>query len=242
MQEALERHMTSDGKSYWAVLSDLKTYVKAWFKILDIKIPGIDWVVMSKKDFAKLVMKKTPFFARLATLQVFLEIEFVFTIPLAMWLEFVATQAEMRAVWYTVGRITVIRQWLRRLEELTYLREDDFPSDIDIDVTTPVGDYPYFLSRYMWEQWEQGHVPNKFIPAPDRFKDGFDDQARRLPGFGREILRVADEILGDLMRESDLSACKLEVLRKAGIFDINRLKAVVIREFARELLEKMPTV
>jgi hypothetical protein len=242
MREALELQMTRDGKSYWSVLSGFKTYVKAWFKIVDIKIPGIDWVVMGKKDLVKLILKKTPFFARLATLQAILEVEFVFTIPLTMWLDVVETQQQMRDIWYKVGRITLMRQWLRRLEELTYLRENDFPSHIDIDVTTPVGDFPYFLSRYMWEQWEQGSIPNKFIPAPDRFKDGFDDQAREMDRLGDEILRTADEILGDLMADSDLDACKIEVLRKAGIFDVTRLKAIAIRELARELLAKLPTV
>ena len=42
------------------------------------------------------------------------------------------------------------------------------------------------------------------------------------------------------MRESDLDACKVEVLRKAGIFDITRLKALVIRELANDLLDRMP--
>ena len=57
---------------------------------------------------------------------------------------------------------------------------------------------------------------------------------------GEEILHIANEAIGDLMRESDLDACKVEVLRKAGIFDITRLKALAIRELADELLDKMP--
>jgi hypothetical protein len=57
---------------------------------------------------------------------------------------------------------------------------------------------------------------------------------------GEQILDIANEAIGDLMLDSDLDACKLEVLRKAGIFDVTRLKALVIREFAEELLDKMP--
>ena len=243
MREALEREKLPDGKSYYDVLKNLKTYVKAWFKIADdLKIPGIDWIVMSKKDLAKLILKKVPFFARIAALQAILEIEFVFTIPFAMWLDVVEKQQEMREIWYTVGRITVIRQWLRRLIELTYLKENDFPSQIVIDVTTSVGIDVYYLSRYKWEQFEEGNVPNPFIPAPDRFKDGFDDQARAMDRLADEILRVADECVGDLMQESDLDACKLEVLRKAGVFDIRQIKALVIRELARQLLDKVPTI
>jgi len=243
MREALEREKLPDGKSYYDVLKGLKTYVKAWFKIADnLKIPGIDWVVMSKKDLAKLILKKVPFFARIASLQAILEIEFVFTIPFAMWMDVVETQQQMRDVWYTVGRITVIRQWLRRLIDLTYLKENDFPSQIVIDVTTALGTDVYYLSRYKWEAFEEGNIPNPFIPAPDRFKDGFDDQAAAMERLGDEILRVADESVGDLMRESDLDACKLEVLRKAGVFDIKQLKALVIRELARQLLDKLPKI
>ena len=243
MREALEREKLPDGKSYYDVLKGLKTYVKAWFKIADdLKIPGIDWVVMSKKDLAKLILKKVPFFYRIASLQAILEIEFVFTIPFAMWLDIVEKQQEMRDIWYTVGRITVIRQWLRRLIDLTFRKENDFPSQIVIDVTTSLGTDVYYLSRYKWEAFEEGNIPNSFIPAPDRFKDGFDDQAAAMDRLGDEILRVADESVGDLMRESDLDACKLEVLRKAGVFDIRQIKALVIRELARQLLDKLPKI
>ncbi|NJD06133.1 MAG: hypothetical protein FIA97_06500 [Methylococcaceae bacterium] len=242
MQDALEREKLPNGKSYFSVLKDLKTYVKAWFKIVDIKIPGIDWVGMSKKDLAKLVLKKVPFFARMASLQAILEVEFVFTIPFAMWMDFVEAQQHMRDVWFTVGRITVIRQWLRRLIDQTYLHENDFPSQIVIDVTTPVGTDVYYLSRYKWEQFEEGNVPNNFIPAPDRFKDGFDGQAQLMDQLGDAILRFADESIGDLLRESDLDACKIEVLRKAGVLDVRQIRALIIREFARQLLDKLPTI
>ena len=148
----------------------------------------------------------------------------------------------MRDSWYTAGRITVIRQWLRRLIDLTYLKENDFPSEIVIDVTTSLGIDPYYISRYNWERFEAGNIPKAFIAAPDRLKDGFDDQALAVERLADEILRVADESIGDLMRESDLDACKLEVLRKAGVFDVKQLKALVIREFARQLLDNMPTI
>ena len=51
---------------------------------------------MSKKDLVKLVCKKVPFLSRLTTLQAFLEIEFVFTIPFEMWMDFAEAQVQMR--------------------------------------------------------------------------------------------------------------------------------------------------
>ena len=92
-----------------------------------------------------------------------------------------------------------------------YLKENDFPSEIVIDVTTSLGTDVYYISRYNWERFEAGNIPKPFIPAPDRLKDGFDDQALAVDRLADEILRVADESIGDLMRESDLDACKLEV-------------------------------
>ena len=187
MQEALELHKTKEGKSYWNVVSDFKTHVKGWFKILDITIPGIDWVVMSKKDLVKLVLKKAPFLSRLVILQVFVEIEFAFTIPMAMWLEFADAQVQMRDNWYTIGRLTVLRQWLRRLEDLTWLKEDDFPSQIDIDVTTPVGTDEYFVSRYKWELKEQGKLYLQF-----HCRRGSPQGRVRRPGAGHRQARRRD--------------------------------------------------
>ena len=137
IEDALEREKLPSGRSYFSALKGLKTYTKAFFKIADdLKIPGIDWVVMSKKDLAKLILKKLPFFKRIFALQAILEIEFVFTIPFEMWMDFMEAQQRMRDSWYIAGRLTVIRQYLRRLIDLTFLKENDFPDHIDIDITT----------------------------------------------------------------------------------------------------------
>ena len=56
---------------------------------------GIDWVVLSKKDLAKLILKKVPFFKRIFALQAILEIEFVFTIPFEMWMDVMQAQQQM---------------------------------------------------------------------------------------------------------------------------------------------------
>jgi hypothetical protein len=242
MREVLEALKTKTGKSYWDVLDDFKSHVKAWFQIVGITIPGIDWVVLSKKDFAELVLKKAPYLSRIVVLQAILEAEFVFTIPLTMWLDFAEAQVESRFYWYTVGRITVMRQWLRELEDLTFRKEIDSPSQIDIDVTIPLSNEPYYISRYNFERFKSGKFLDRFIAAPDRLKDGFDDQARVIHRLGEEILSTTDEVLGDVMRDSGLEPCQIEVLRKAGIFDVREHKSFVIRQLANELLAKLPTV
>ena len=44
------------------------------------------------------------------------------------------------------------------------------------------------------------------------------------------------------MRQSDLDSCKVEVLRKAGILDLNSARSEVIKQFADELVEKLPEI
>ncbi len=243
MREALEREKLPDGKSYFDVLKGLKTYVKAWFKIADdLKIPGIDWVVMSKKDLAKLILKKVPFFYRIASLQAILEIEFVFTIPFAMWMDVVEAQQQMRDIWYTVGRITVIRQWLRRLIDLTYLKENDFPSR-DRHRHHDISRDRCLLPQSLQMGGVRGRQHSESVhPRAGSLQGRLRRSGAAVDRLGDEILRVADESVGDLMRESDLDACKLEVLRKAGVFDVKQLKALVIRELARQLLDKLPKI
>lgn len=241
IEDALEREKLVSGRSYFSVLKGLKTYTKAFFKIADeLKIPGIDWVVMSRKDLAKLIVKKAAFFERFVALRAILEVEFVFTVPFELWMDAMEAQQRTRDSWYIAGRLTVIRQYLRRLIDLTRRRETDFPNSIDIDLTEFRNAVdPYYLAFYYNELSEERVIGTRVI-APDRLKDGFDDQVRVIDWMGEEILQIANDAVGDLMRESDLDACKLEVLRKAGIFDVTRLKALVIRELADQLLDKMP--
>ena len=135
IREALEAVKTPDGKTFYDVLSGLKTHVKAWLNILDVSVPKLDLVVMTQKDLVKLVGKKVPFLARLATLQAFISIEFVFTIPFELWMEFAEAQVEASNVWYLKGRITAFRQWLRELSNIARVSGAAFSSDsIDIDL------------------------------------------------------------------------------------------------------------
>ena len=113
IREALEAVKVADGKTAWDVVSGFKTHVKGWLKILTVDVPALDLVVMTKKDFFKLVGKKVPFLARLTTLQTFISIEFVFTIPFEMWMDFAEAQVQTSQVWYLKGRVTAFRQWLR---------------------------------------------------------------------------------------------------------------------------------
>ena len=103
---------------------------------------------------------------------------------------------------------------------------------------------PYFIDRYINERSAEG-LPNN--PAgvrliADEFKEGFDDQMVQMPFLGEWIMQETSESLAELMRQSDLDSCKVEVLRKAGILDLNLARAEVIKQFADELVEKLPRI
>ena len=244
IREALEAVKVADGKTAWDVVSGFKTHVKGWLKILSVDVPALDWVVMTKKDFFKLVGKKVPFLARLTTLQTFISIEFVFTIPFEMWMDFAEAQVQTSQVWYLKGRVTAFRQWLRELSSLARLKGADFPSTIEIDLTKVFSLDPYFIDRYINERSAEG-LPNN--PAAvrlmaDEFKEGFDDQTVQMAFLGEWLIRETSESLAELMRQSDLDSCKVEVLRKAGILDLNLARAEVLKQFADDLVEKLPRI
>ena len=64
----------------------------------------------------------------------------------------------------------------------------------------------------------------------------------RWPFLGEWLILRPPTSLAELMRESDLDSCKIEVLRKAGIFDLNLARSEVIKQFANELLAKLPRI
>jgi hypothetical protein len=241
------------------VLKGLKTHVKAWLKILDVeflpfavdvlgekvKLTALDLVVMSKKDAAKLVRKTVPFLARLQTLKVFFEIEFVFTIPFEMWMDFAQAQVEAVRFYYLKGRLTAFRQWLRELSHLARTRAANFPASIDIDLTQVLPSLEvYYIARYMNERSAESMSND---PAAVRlfatdFKEGFDDQVVQMPFLGEYLMQESDEVLAELARRSDLEPCKIELLHKLGIIDLSLARAQLIEQFADELLARLPPI
>ena len=246
IREALEAVKTTDGKTFYDVLNGLKTHVKAMVELPRCQRPE----TRSRRDDPEGPRQtggqEVPFLARLATLQAFISIEFVFTIPFELWMEFAEAQVEASNVWYLKGRITAFRQWLRELSNIARVSGAAFSSDsIDIDLKQVSSlDEPYFIDRYMNERAAEG-LPNN--PAGVRlfagdFKEGFDDQEVQMMFLGAWIMQETDDSLTELMRQSDLDSCKVEVLRKAGILDLRLTRAQIVQQFADELLDKLPRI
>ena len=74
------------------------------------------------------------------------------------------------------------------------------------------------------------------------FKKGFDDQEVQMMFLGHWLMDQTKEVLSELMRVSDLDACKVEVLRKAGVIDLSAARAEIVKQFADELVDRLPRI
>jgi hypothetical protein len=168
------------------------------------------------------------------------------TIPLTLWLKVLKDQVKTLEAQEFTGRITAVRQWLRILEDLTYRFETNFPNVIQIDVTVPVSAEPYYIGRYYQEQVEGGNGLGMWVNDiydTIRLKKGFDHGVLLMQTAGQELMDKADEIINDLLYNLKvLDPCKINVLKDAGILDMRRLRALVLRKMAKKLLDELPRV
>jgi hypothetical protein len=142
-----------------------------------------------------------------------------------------------------MGKLTAIRQWLRMLEELTRIYEEDFPDHPVIDVAHYSSGEPYYEGRYHQELWDSGTPYNvEVIYSMEALQKGFDAGVDIMNRAGDQILRSGDDALSDILRGMDLDPCKVKVLTDFGVLDVTHLKALVLRKIAQSLLEKVPRV
>lgn len=234
----------SDGRSYleWVrdlwdmtfpvrmglALNNMSLLKEGFFLTLVGKIPGV--VTLSAEGAI----------ATSTTLAV-LRVLPAFTIPFHMWKQFLMEQQKTHLAWELTGRITAIRQWLRQLELLTISRENDFPDEVTIDLDYLSGE-PYFIGRYFQEQLDERGRFFRFVFAPDHMKKGFDEAARMMDEAGNELLDQADGFIDRLLTELKLDSCKIKVLVDAGMLDLEKLEAHVVRRMVRALLDELPKV
>lgn len=171
-----------------------------------------------------------------------------------MFWNFLKEQSNTLEKWEQAGKLTAIRQWARRLESLTFQRQDDFPEKVEIDLVAyaaelrlenPLVPYlqgPYFEALYHEEEYQTDGVVSTFIFGPDHMKKGFDEGAQLIEKEANEMLSKSERIIDEVLKQGGLDACKIRVLRDAGIIDPAKFRALVMREFARLILQKTPKV
>jgi hypothetical protein len=59
---------------------------------------------------------------------------------------------------------------------------------------------------------------------------------------GGELLDQADEFIDRLLAELNLDSCRTKVLVEADLLDLRKLKAQVVRQMVRGLLDELPKV
>ncbi len=243
----LDAQRTSTGESYLDVIQQLGSHyslLRNMGKLVELfKLPPIPVTTYSiSKEVAKHVVKRVPLLARIALLSALFEVAFVFEIPFKMWMKFLEAQEDAARAWENKAKLTAVRQWLSELLDLTYLHESDFPDRIDIDISPPVSAEPYYIGRYYAQQVNDHGRYFRAIFAPEAMKRGYDKGAELMPAVGTEILRQADEAIGDVLQGMELDSCKISVLNDAGFIDLTKLKALVVRQLTRALLDQLPKV
>ena len=247
IRDILQSSTTSSGKSYWDILKNLKSaysFIGNMAKLSGVfKLPYGHFVPVSYKDIVKLIAKEVPAVAEVAWLQVFAESEFVVTIPLTMWLSFLEDQQAALDRLFLVGKVTAAKQWLRALIVLTSKKPDGYPFDWDdIDLTQTTAVAPYYLARYRDEQVASGGTWMDPALDPLVLKRGFDEAMGEMRFAGNDLLDYTKETLDKTLRESGLDGCKVAALIRAGLLNYNRLAGAILRQYAINLLEKLPPV
>lgn len=243
----LAAQRTSTGESYLDIIQQLGSHyslLRNMGKLVELfKLPVIPVTGYSiSKEITKQVVKRVPVLARIALLSALFEVVWVFEVPFKMWMKFLEAQEDAARAWENKAKLTAVRQWLSELLDLTYLRESDFPDRLDIDISTPVSAEPYYIGRYYAQQVNDHGRYFRAIFAPEAMKRGYDKGAEMMPAVGTEILRHAEEAIGGVLQGLKLDSCKISVLNDAGFIDLTKLKALVVRQLTRALLDQLPKV
>jgi hypothetical protein len=159
-------------------------------------------------------------------------------IPFDLWMKFAEAQQEGAEYWDIVGQLVAIRQWLRKLIDLTVT--GPFPNELHIDI----GGEAQAIDSWIAEQ-QAAHAMFNILtvpPFPAELKDGY---ARAAVSFGRigpQVVEQADKYLSEKVAESGLSACSLKALTDVGLYDPDELRRRVIRKFAEAVRDSIPPV
>jgi hypothetical protein len=166
-------------------------------------------------------------------------------------IHFAKVYEERKERWEAEGQITAFRQWARRLKSLTFQKESDFPTKIEIDLVEYAAElrrdypsisylqHPYYLALYYEEQYlTKGEFTSLSPLDMERMQQGFDEAVKLVEAEANEILSKADRIINDILRQGGLNNCKIDKLREAGIVDTNKARVLIMRDYAVMILDK----
>jgi hypothetical protein len=245
MREILSQEKTESGKNVLDVIFEVSNkymFLKEMLELVDLAehlhLPSLP----SKKEIVKQIIKRVPFLSRITWLRAVLEVEAAITIPIEMWLEFAETQQEAEEAWKYKGQLVAMRQWLRRLNFMTYEKEDNFPDRPVVDISRPTGADSLAATRYFDENVACYGVGPPLVTSPEALEEGYREVMERMDAVEDELLHQADEAVSETLIDSDLGSCKIQALKDAGILDEKKMRALIIRQLTEALLNKLPKV
>jgi hypothetical protein len=274
LKDLLDSHKTPDGTSYFDIIKDLAgkynwlSTLGEWTDLINLpSIPtserdafleaakrGVKWAVKQEIRQAEIAAMQAGatdaafFITRTGVLEGTLGVLWAAGPILTVWdlyKEFLNQQVATDDYWELEGKLTAVRQWLRAFIAFAQANENNFPDEVQLNISTPGTirpNMPYYLSRYFQEEYDEFGHPGTVFFAPERIQKGFDDGVTLMVQAGRELLTGAAGEARDLPRQSGLDSCQIGVLARAGMLDMQKLTAQVAGAFADALLDKLPKV
>jgi hypothetical protein len=205
--------------------------------LMGLKLKNLVWM---KDGLVVRILEKIPIFAPnslgtpvLAT--ILLRAWVPISVGWFMWKKFLDEQVAADEAWKANGRRLGMKEWLWQLILLT--NRSGPVDDIDIVIRQP-GDTLAGQNAWFDERASHGDF-TKFVWAPDKVEDGFDQGAAMMEKVEREILDYADDLLADALRDMNLSACHMKVLVDEGLLDLVELRKLIIRKIAQLMRDEL---
>lgn len=242
-QQELEQLMGEDGKSGWErmkeTLEPLHMGTELWDMAFDSHIEYRVFALEFAEDWCKHNIEtkwlKHWLMESFGTAAKTLEVVAWLKVPFDMWMEFAEAQAQAAEKWDVTGQLVAMKQWVRKLIDLTV--QGPFPAELHIDI----GGKDQAIDAWIAEQ-QAAHAMFDILtvpPFPDDLKDGY---ARAAVAFGRigpQIVEQADKYISEKISKSGLSPCSLKAMTDFGLYDPDELRRKVIRQFAEAVRDSM---
>jgi hypothetical protein len=237
MEQTLEQMVGSDGLSFYERMKETLEPVHMGTELWDIAFDSkIEYRVFVSEFLEKRIETEWLSEAFGVTGEI-LEIAAPMTIAFELWLPTAEAQEEASEHWDAIGQVVAMRQWLRRLIDLT--NQAPFPDELHIDI----GGADQAVDAWIAEQ--QAEHPMFDIlthPLETDLVDGYARAAVSFARIGPQVVEQADKYVSEKIAESGLSPCSIKAMTDVGLLDLDQLRRKVIRAFAEAVRDSLPRV
>ncbi len=226
IKDQLTEMMAPDGESFFGHLWDafeVFDKVNAPFEFLELVDLG--------KSIPAFIVSKVEILEESAAVSIVVEWIMPVLPGLIMWLEFVMEQQEAVEVWERKGTLVGVIEMLWGLSRLA--QQGPVADD-------PVVDTPDDSTKAYSEVTGRGGS-EAFIPYPDDFQKGYEEGREQMERVLKEIVSKADEGATKVLGLMNLDACKLQVLKDAGVIDPNTIRSAAVQAMVKAIVARLPS-